>query len=80
VCASGVLARGVSYSALPVPGKEESHPNYTTRRFLEGKQEVDNNNGILDLWDAGLRWNNQVYCAPAQIPTDSPDLIVTPCF
>lgn len=80
VCASGVLARGVSYSALPVPGKEESHPNFTTRRFIEGSQAADNNNGILDLWDAGLRWNNQVYCAPAQIPSDSPDLIVTPCF
>lgn len=80
VCASGVLARGISYAALPVPGKEDSHPDYTTRRFLEGNVNADNGNGILDLWEAGLRWNNHVYCAPAQIPTDSADLVVTPCF
>ncbi len=80
VCASGVLARGVSYVALPVPGKQDSHPDFTTRRFVEGNQAADNGNGILDLWNAGMRWNNHVYCAPAQIPADSPDLIVTPCF
>tara|TARA_R110000868_G_scaffold38661_1_gene135032 strand:- start:40154 stop:45211 length:5058 start_codon:yes stop_codon:yes gene_type:complete len=80
VCASGVLARGVSYVALPVPGKQDTHPDFTTRRFVEGNQAADNGNGILDLWNAGMRWNNHVYCAPAQIPADSPDLIVTPCF
>ncbi len=80
VCASGVLARGVSYSALRVPGKEESHQNFRTKRFVEGNQDADNANGILDLWEAGLKWNNQVYCAPAQIPSDSADLVVTPCF
>lgn len=80
VCASGVLARGVSYVALPVPGKVDSHPDYTTRRFLEGIEAADNVNGLLDLWRAGLKWNNHVYCAPAEIPTDSADLVVTPCF
>lgn len=80
VCASGVLARGISFAALPVPGKEESHPDYTTRRFVEGNESADNRNGILDLWREGLRWNHHVYCAPANIPTDSPDLVITPCF
>ena len=80
VCASGVLARGISYAALPVPGKQESHPDYTTRRFVQGHEPSDNANGILDLWRAGLKWNHHVYCAPASIPTDSPDLIVTSCF
>lgn len=79
VCYSGYVARGVSYSALPVTGHQESNPEFTTRRFLEGDAAVENGNGLLDLWNAGLRWNNQVYCVPSNIPSDSPDLIVTPC-
>ncbi|MBT3586243.1 MAG: hypothetical protein HN509_15150 [Halobacteriovoraceae bacterium] len=77
VCASGVIARGVSLSNLKVPAHEGSDKN--TRRFIDGNNQATNGNGLADLYDAGLRWNDDVYCVPSSIAQDSDELTVIQC-
>ena len=61
MCASGVVANGVLVSLLKTPGHEDVDMKYF--RFLEGTA-VDNQNQLLDLYKAGLKFNNHVYCIP----------------
>lgn len=67
ICASGVLARGVALSNLKVPGHEAENDNYFIRRFIDGNNQSTNFEGKADLFDAGLRWNNQLYCVPEEL-------------
>lgn len=81
MCASGTLAYGVLISRLPTPGQTESDSKYY--RFLEGNT-VDNTNGILDLYNKGLKLNNHVYCVPKGVAesaaaSGADDLTVISC-
>lgn len=63
MCASGKMALGVLISKLKTPGQEDSDNKYF--RFLEGNSTTDNLNGLLTVYDQGLKLNNHVYCIPA---------------
>jgi len=77
ICASNTIARGVALSNLKVEGKEDSQIKF--RRFIDGSTNANNFNGLADLWDEGLRWNNNVYCVPEDLDPDSEDLSVIQC-
>ncbi len=62
---------GVAISQLPIPltGNRFNPPDMsnTTRRFTYRSDEVDNNpeTGLIgSTFEAGVRWNNHVYCVP----------------
>lgn len=67
VCCSGRAAYGVAISELHIPltggTVDETAPK--TRRFVYRDDAVDNNavtKSIGSKFEAGLRWNNHVYC------------------
>ncbi len=69
VCCSGKAAYGVAISNLHIPlvggGIDPAAPK--TRRFVYRDDSVDNNNettpkSVGSLFEAGLKWNNHVYC------------------
>ncbi|GAB4410327.1 MAG: hypothetical protein OHK0056_13180 [Bacteriovoracaceae bacterium] len=68
-CASGTLARGVSLSNLKVPGQTGS--DKLIKRFIDGSDLSNNFSGLADLYDAGLRWNDNVYCVPAELELET---------
>lgn len=70
VCASGVIGRGVAHSNLKVPGHTEDGQAKLVRRFIDGKDTSNNFSGLADLWEAGLKWNDHVYCVPADISAE----------
>ncbi|TNF28571.1 MAG: hypothetical protein EP319_08735 [Deltaproteobacteria bacterium] len=75
ICASGVVARGVALANLMYPGHEESdHADKRIRRFIDSGNKSNNFSGLADLYDAGLKYNEAVYCVPVAIAnnTDSP--------
>ncbi len=69
VCASGKIGMGVALSNLPVHGfpKEQLR----IRRFVDGDSPANAGDGINKLYDAGLRWNNHVYCVPNSLSTST---------
>jgi hypothetical protein len=69
-CASGRIARGVALSDLFVPGHENDQ-NKKVRRFIDGNNSANNFSGLADLYDAGLRWNDDVYCVPQGLELSS---------
>lgn len=77
VCASGVIGRGVALSNLKVPGHETSEK--FVRRFIDGKTPANDFSGLASLWEAGLKWNEHVYCVPADISADSSALSIIDC-
>lgn len=77
ICASGTLIRGVAHSPLPVKGHENSDKFF--RRFLDGNDLSNNINGLAQLFEEGLRWNNHVYCSPQAIETEDPTIVVVQC-
>ncbi len=65
MCASGVMAQGVLISNLKIPGLEAE--NVSKSRFLEGSVKADNANGVMDVFNAGLKLNNHLYCIPENL-------------
>lgn len=72
LCCSGTVMTGVAISQLPIPltggTYKPADGGAMTRRFNYRTDEVDNNSesgSIGSLFDAGVRWNNHVYCVPA---------------
>lgn len=63
MCASGVLAYGILISKLRTPGQEKIDQKIF--RFLENNPDTDDLNGLLSLYNAGLKLNNHAYCLPA---------------
>ncbi len=63
-CASGKVVLGVSHSDLKVPGTKHQGSSYRHKRFIDDNSDASNFSGLADLYDDGLRWNNNVYCAP----------------
>jgi hypothetical protein len=73
MCCSGVAAYGVAINDYykVIDGGQSVNREATTRRFLYNETLDDDNevgNGI-SKFRAGLRWNNHVYCVPAELAT-----------
>ena len=69
MCCSGVATYGRVISNLHIPVDGGIIPDMTTRRFAYDK-EFDNaseTGGVASLFEAGLKWNNHVYCIPANL-------------
>ncbi|MBC7429716.1 MAG: hypothetical protein H7336_13955 [Bacteriovorax sp.] len=80
MCASGVVTYGILISRLKTPGQTSSDTkNY---RFLEGNSTVDDENGLLALFNKGLKINTHAYCLPTSVAQNSnatKDLTVVTC-
>lgn len=74
LCCSGKAVRGVAIRKLPIPmtgGVWVNQADAWTTRFTYRNDAVDNNGQfgpIGQLFDAGIRWNNHVYCVDANDP------------
>ena len=70
MCCSGKMAYGVAIRKLPIPlegGQYVDEADAYTRRFTDSSGLPDNNNAvgpIGSLFDAGVRWNDHLYCVP----------------
>ena len=73
LCCSGKFARGVAIRKLPIPMNGGTFVNDSkawTKRFVYHSSSIDNNTDfgpIGQLFDAGVRWNNHVYCIPEDL-------------
>ncbi len=65
VCESGLLARGVGLSYQRVPGHEGTNQSYRTRRFVSGEKMLNQN--LPNLFNTGMKWNDDVYCVPVEL-------------
>ena len=72
LCCSGTAMTGVAISRLSIPivggGYKPADQLSTTLRFTYRTDEVDNNSetgSIGSIYDAGVKWNNHVYCVPS---------------
>lgn len=72
LCCSGTVMTGVAISQLPIPLTggtfKPADGGAMTRRFNYRTDEVDNNSesgSVGSIFDAGVRWNNHVYCVPS---------------
>jgi hypothetical protein len=72
ICCSGKTMTGLAISQLSIPLKNDQYSlpatmTSTTNRFNYRTDGVDNNEetgSVGSYVDAGLRWNNHVYCVP----------------
>jgi hypothetical protein len=62
MCGSGFVAYGILISSMKIPGQKE-FPSKVFR-FLENSTDTDNEKGLLDLFNKGLKLNNHAYCIP----------------
>ncbi len=77
MCASGKLAYGVLISKLKTPGQETIQQKYF--RFLENSS-IDDDNGLLTLFNNGLKLNTHAYCYPTGSSSgNSQDLTIISC-
>ena len=81
VCDSGTLARGIAWSNTKVPGHTSEDSSYFVRQFLDNPTDADEDdfNGLVSLFEAGLKWNTHVYCVPEEIDTSAPELVTVQC-
>lgn len=64
MCASGTLAYGVLISKLKTPGQEDLEES-KKYRFMQSSSAADDANGLLTLYNKGLKLNTHAYCLPA---------------
>lgn len=76
MCASGTLAYGVLVSRLKTPGQEDLEDKKF--RFLEGNVKADDGNGLLSIFNQGMKLNTHAYCYPAG-SNSSQDLTIISC-
>lgn len=77
-CASNKVAKGIALSNLKVAGHEDSEKN--VRRFVDGDTLANQVNDRAKFFEAGLRWNNSIYCVPGDLQTSSQDMAVIDCL
>ncbi|MBC7538193.1 MAG: hypothetical protein H7281_05190 [Bacteriovorax sp.] len=78
MCASGVLAYGVLISKLRTPGQENIDQKHF--RFMQSTTASDDLNGLLTLYNKGLKLNNHAYCFPSgSSSTSNADLTIISC-
>lgn len=77
LCCSGKTMTGVAIGQMSIPLTGSTYKPAdslsTTRRFNYRTDAVDNNTetgSIGSLFDAGVRWNNHVYCVPEGFADD----------
>lgn len=63
MCASNTLAYGALISWLHIPGHEDRFDSKIFR-FMEGNVRNDDANGLLSVYNSGLKLNTHVYCVP----------------
>jgi len=68
ICASGVLAFGVLISNLKTPGLENIDGKHF--RYLQSAA-ADDANGLLTIFNKGLKLNTHAYCFPASANSSS---------
>lgn len=78
MCASNTLANGILISNLQIPGQEDNFGSKILR-FMEGNVRSDNANGLLSLFNSGLKLNTHVYCVPRALYNSTDDLTVYKC-
>jgi hypothetical protein len=79
MCASNAIAYGILVSRLKTPGQPDMDNKYF--RFIDGSL-VDNENGLLDVFNKGLKINSHAYCIPqglAESASNSDDLRIVTC-
>lgn len=83
LCASGYLAYGVAYGKYEFNnvGDDVQDAERYVLKFIENTSD-DNYIGFSDLFDAGLKWNNHIYCVPQEVATklvSEANLVVFSC-
>ncbi len=73
ICDSGALVEGVALNNFKTRG-HENNPKQV-RRFLDGDDLVNNENGINTLYDRGLKFNTHYYCADDELDNALPGTI-----
>lgn len=73
ICESNALVEGVALSNLRTRGHENSDKQ--KQRFIDGNDEANNKNGLSDLYDSGLKWNNHIYCFDEELQEALPGTI-----
>ncbi|MBL7666127.1 MAG: hypothetical protein JNM93_13410 [Bacteriovoracaceae bacterium] len=76
ICCSGKAAFGRAISELFIPGAE-AVPDAKRRRFVYSSGVIDNNSetgNAYDVFEAGVRWNNHLYCVPDDFPGETIDV------
>lgn len=69
ICASGYMAFGVAHGEYNLNNVADDAQVKTINRFIENTT-TDNDTGLYDLFDAGLKWNNHIYCIPQEVSTN----------
>lgn len=78
MCASGVLVYGILISKLKTPGQESIDQKYY--RFMESSVTADDANGLLTLFNKGLKLNTHAYCYPSGTGSvENEDLTIITC-
>ena len=71
ICASGRARTGIAIANLPIPNAGGGNVSNsggiprTRRPVYRDTFEIENDEDLSDWYDAGVRWNNHVYCVPA---------------
>lgn len=76
ICASGTLAYGVLVSKLKTPGQEDLEDKQF--RFIEGSEKADDANGLLTIYNMGMKINTHAYCYPSGSNSNQ-DLTIISC-
>ncbi len=78
-CASNKIARGISLANLKIPGHEDAQTN--VKRFVDNDSATSKSNAeVANFYNAGLRWNTHLYCAPEKLVSNvTVGLTVTDC-
>ena len=74
ICASGVVAFGILISSLKTPGLENVDGKHY--RYLQSAV-ADDANGLLTMFNKGLKLNTHAYCFPAASSSNSNGDITT---
>ncbi len=77
MCASGSIAYGILISKLPIPGQETTGQKLF--RFMEGNTKADDANGLLSIYNNGLKLNTHAYCYPQGSSAGQGDLTIITC-
>jgi hypothetical protein len=70
MCCSGTAAYGVAISSLFIPiNGDEILPDKLTRRwlYLNTTDDAEDTGGVFSKFEAGMKWNDHVYCVPADL-------------
>jgi len=62
VCTSGIVALGVGYMPMNIPPFNDDVGKFN--RFVQSSPDYK---GFGEYWEAGLKYNNHVYCVPTAI-------------